>query len=139
MLTDGPLAIFKIKNATGQIAHIGDTISGDDFELILQIKSTEEFGKISKAVLYRGVPLQKIERIEFELDLESEKEQYTHLSNHSIKTDEDCYFRLEATSTIKGQKDRCITNPIWVKGLLKGERKKVAQVSYLRKGKRAKE
>ena len=97
------------------IANIGETISGKEFEITLQIKSTEEFGRLSKATLYRGDLSEKVEKIELEIDLESTKDYYTHLSKHSIKaTNSDCYLRLEA----KSQRDefvyRCITNPIWI-------------------------
>lgn len=112
--TDGPLAIFNIKNEQGQIANIGETISGKDFELTLQIKSIEEFGGISKAVLYQGNPSQKIENIELEIDLKKTKDRYAHLSKHSIKSNSDCYLRLEVTSQRDEFEYRCITNPIWL-------------------------
>lgn len=116
VITDGPLAIFNIKNERGQIANIGETISGERFELMLQIKSIEEFGKISKAVLYRGDLSQKVENIELELDLKNTEDRYAHLSKHPVKSNSDCYFRLEATSQRDEYKYRCITNPIWING-----------------------
>jgi len=114
VITDGPLAIFNIKNEHGQEANIGETISGNQFEITLQVKSTEEFGRLSKAVLYRGNPSQKLEEIELEINLKRTKDDYAHFSKHSMKSKSDCYFRLEVTSQEGERKHRCITNPIWV-------------------------
>jgi hypothetical protein len=116
VLTDGPLAIFNIKNEQGQIANIGETISGKEFELTLQIKSIEEFGRISKAVLYRGDLSQRVENIEFEIDLKNTEDSYAHLSKHSIRSNSDCYLRLEVKSRKDKYEYRCITNPIWING-----------------------
>ena len=116
VITDGPLAIFDIKNEQGQVANIGESLSGKEFEITLRIKSIEEFGRISKVTLYRGDLSQKMESIEFEIDLRDIKDHYSHLSKHSIKSNSDCYLRLEATSQRDEYVYRCITNPIWING-----------------------
>lgn len=118
VLTDGPIAIFTIQNAHGHTANIGETLSiGEPQESValkFQIKSTEEFGPLSKAVLYRGDLSRKIETIELELDLNTIPNRYEHQFQHFTTARTNCYFRLDAKSQKDGYEYRCITNPIWV-------------------------
>jgi len=111
VLTDGPLSIFSVQNDYGETASIGDTISGNRFELKIQAKSTEEFGELHSAKLYRGNLSQKRESVESEISLKG----YEHSSSHSIIANTDCYLRLEVTSRQNQHEHRCITNPVWLK------------------------
>jgi len=110
-LTDGPLAIFSIEKESGQTASIGETIPGRKFKLKIQAKSTEEFGELQSAHLYRGDLSKREENIEAKIPLKG----YVYSSTHSITANEgDCYLRLEVTSRQHRQEYRCITNPIWL-------------------------
>lgn len=115
VVTDGPIAIFELIKDDGKKAMIGETISGKKFKLTLQLRSTEEFGGLQKAVIYKGELSKKREIVWRQIDLKHTKDQYSHVSKHSIQIDNNCYIRIEAISEEKDKSYRCLTNPIWVK------------------------
>jgi len=113
-LTNGPLAIFELIKDNGEKAILGETISGKKFELMLKIKSTDEFGKLQKAVIYKGNSSDSRETIWKKIDFADNNERYSHSSKHPIEIEQNCYLRIEASSKKEDQVYRCLTNPIWV-------------------------
>jgi len=113
IVTDGPFMTLKIENQTGAVAQIGETISGDQFKVHLDCKSTDDFGQLHKTVLFYG-------------DLKSQKESIVESvlidNGHAFRktfafkaTGSQGYFRAETTSIQAEQEFRCFTNPVWVK------------------------
>jgi len=123
VVTNGPLAIFELQRHDGKKAMIGETMSGKKFDLILQARSTEEFGELQQAVIYKG-ELYKHEMVWAQIDLTHKNDRYYHISKHQIRlkeqhnsaiADNGYYIRVEVTSKLKNQIYRCLTNPIWIK------------------------
>lgn len=116
VVTDGPIAIFELVRDDGKKAMLGETISERKFELMLKVKSTEEFGELQKAVIYKGELSKKREIVWKQIELKHLKDPYSHVSEQTVKIDNDCYIRVEAMSKKKKKIYRCLTNPIWIEG-----------------------
>lgn len=134
VVTDGPIAIFELQRDDGKKAMIGETISGKKFDLTLRTKSTDEFGELQQAIIYKGELSKRREIVWAEIDLTHENDRYSHVSKYPITirrqedklkiyneltTEDDFYIRVELVSKRKDRNYHCLTNPIWV-GVVKG-------------------
>lgn len=119
LITNAPVAIFEVSNNRGDIAQIGDTIAGEaseQFKLKIEAKSTDEFGKLTQIVLYRGDIGSKSEEVE--LSLYPDEFSYEFYANFEPK--QNCYLRLLALSEKDDKEHLCLTNPIWINTEIRG-------------------
>lgn len=118
VVTNGTLAVFQVYNSAGQEAGIGDDITGQEFSLTINVRSSEEFGSINEINLYRGDLVTKIEQIEktFKANI-TDTNVYDCVFVHNTTHKNRGYFRIEATSSAKGKRYRCFTNPIWTRSV----------------------
>jgi hypothetical protein len=113
VVTDGPVATIQAQNATGETAMIGDEITGTEFSLTINARSSKEFGAINRVILYRGNILEEIERVE--RVFVPEKDRFSPVFSHKIDNKNKGYIRAEAISSVQGKSYLCITNPIWLR------------------------
>ncbi len=113
VVTDGPVAIIQAQNAAGETAMIGDEITGTEFSLTINARSSEEFGPINRIILYRGNVLEQIEQVE--RVFVPEKDGFSPVFSHKISNKNKGYIRAEAISSARGKSYLCITNPIWLR------------------------
>ena len=116
VVTNGPLAILQARNDKGQIANIGDDIAGREFTLMINSCSSDEFGSIDRIDLYQGDFTNGQEQLE--RTFVPQKGENTHFFTYRITHRNRGYVRLEATSSARGNQYRCLTNPIWLSGLI---------------------
>jgi len=117
ILTNGPVSILQVLNDNGRIANVGDEISGRDFTLMVNSRSSEEFGSINKINIYKGDLVTKTEQIEKTFVPEKIKDdsQLAYRGfTYKMERQNPCYVRLEAISSTKDKKYKCLTNPIWL-------------------------
>lgn len=117
IVTDGPIATFKIKginNGKEVVGDLGDEIliSEKKIEIEIEWKSTKEFGKIKRIKLIRnGEILNKDVLIRIEKDEAWAGKKIVKLYQEEDKA----YYRIELFSNKRREKFCCYTNPIWVK------------------------
>jgi len=117
IVTNGPISILQVLNDNGKIANVGDEISGRDFTLMINSRSSMEFGQIDKINIYRGDLVTKNEQIEktFVPEKIGDDSQIIYRSfTYKMEHKNPCYVRLEAISSVKNKKYKCFTNPIWL-------------------------
>ena len=118
VITDGPLAVLQARNDTGRTVNIGDDITGREFTLTISARSSDEFGPIDRIHLYRGDLLKGLEQIEKTFiprkDNGKDVGAHDHIFTHKIAYKNRCYVRVEATSSARGERYMCLTNPIWL-------------------------
>lgn len=114
LVTNGPIVDFQLQNENGEKAKIGDTIRGKNFQLILNGKSTSEFGKIKSLKLFLG-DLEKKEEIEFQTFIKTKDPYLFELKLNSSDFPKNGYLRSELLAEkTDGKLSRCLTNPIWI-------------------------
>jgi len=113
IISDGPVANLKVLTSPCSMSSIGSSIAGTKHTVLLEVRSTSEFGSIDSLKVFRGEIGQK------ETELISE--------NHLTRFDEDrtFIFESECESYIRaevwtaphdshdGRAHFCITNPVW--------------------------
>ncbi len=115
LVTNGPVVNLSLKNESGQIALIGDEIIGNHLVFAVDVKSTEEFGKLDLIKLLRGNLRTKNETVEFVM--ENFADPYNlHWEQKLIDLSKRTYLRAELTTRRPdGKVARCLTDPIWIK------------------------
>jgi len=117
IITNGPVSIPQVQNDNGRIAYVGDDISGREFKLIVNSRSSEEFGQIKEINIYKGDLVTKREQLE-KTFVPEESRNGSQIVYHDftckIERKNLCYVRLEAISLANGKKYKCFTNPIWL-------------------------
>lgn len=113
-ITTGPVVELSVRNEEGDIAGLGEEISGKHLEIICKTKSTPEFGRLFLLKIRIGDLGKKQET-----DL-LKKENFDLLYYNEIKINltesfAGCYIRAEVTTKLEdGALSRCLTNPIWL-------------------------
>lgn len=107
-MTNGPFADLSI-DADGQRHRIGATIRGGSMTVRMSARSTDEFGELSRIVLYIGsVGASEEHRII------AERAGLTHDAELRLTLNAGAYVRLEAEATRGDAGTIALTNPIWV-------------------------
>lgn len=118
IVTNGPISIIQAQNDNGRIAKIGEEISGRKFRMVINSKSTDEFGDIKEINIYRGDLINKVEKIDKVFISEERKINSEIIYRdfiYDIEPKNSCYVRLEVSSMSGDRKYSCLTNPIWLK------------------------
>ncbi|MBD3234153.1 MAG: hypothetical protein GF315_10570 [candidate division Zixibacteria bacterium] len=124
VISDGPFIDFHFKNDQGDFKLTGDTVgylSESNWEPSLVLKSSPEFGKLRKVIVYFGDLSIKEEHIliensnfpneyECEFDLNNLRDTLKDLTD-IVNESPSGYLRVELITT---HGNICMTNPIWV-------------------------
>ena len=112
IVTDGPFLAFHLKNEQGDAASIGETLSGTRIQLYVDARTSDEFGRFDKIVVFRGDLHRRIETVLRRFTQTSVSDSDRFLDRGvEIHVEEPGYIRAEGT-TERGH--RCFTNPIWI-------------------------
>lgn len=115
VVTNGPLAIFTVKNESGHKAMIGESIEGKKVTLNIRAKSTNEFGDFEKIIILRGDLKERkelVERVVFGEELKDPK--VVEDLDYLLQLENPSYVRLEVVSQLGQKTFRGYTNPIWI-------------------------
>lgn len=114
LITNGPIAALSVRSSTGNSGTLGSSISGSEFGVFLEAKSTPEFGALKRILLWRG----QIGRKKEECILETGCDDYTYSRQVHVKMKTRGYVRLEVQTSPANEFSQshhfCFTNPIWI-------------------------
>ena len=117
IVTNGPVSIPWVQNDNGKVVCVGDDISGREFTLIVNSRSSEEFGQIKEINICKGDLITKSEQIEKTFvpeEIRNGSQIVYRDFTCKIKHKNPCYVRLETMSLANGKQYKCFTNPIWL-------------------------
>jgi len=113
IITDGPVVNMRVISSPQKMTSLGYSYSGTSHVVLLEVRSSTEYGSIESLKVFKGNIGQK------EIELVSEK----HISCHNVdrefsfETESESYIRAEVwTSSMDSndiQSHFCMTNPIW--------------------------
>jgi hypothetical protein len=115
IISDGPIVRMSAVNSQGQKAEIGDTIRGENVEILITAASSEEFGEMNSVKVYVGNKGNEEENPALRFD-----GSLGHNWERSFLLDvtTSSYVRVEVKSSPAKSFDRkshyCYTNPIWL-------------------------
>ena len=109
IITDGPIAVFTVKNEKGVEARIGEEIRGSKFSIKIKAKSSEEFGELGRLILWAG-DLSLRREMRFKC-MDKFKDPFLFEGEIQVQNPFFSYLRIDLRSKEGG---RCLTNPIWI-------------------------
>jgi hypothetical protein len=118
-ITTGPVLDLQIICENGRIARLGETITEKVKSVILQARSSAEFGKLKQITVWLGDLQERRERVLFEIDSFAESFSLSHSQPLDLPAGQ-FYLRGEAHSAgsefLPEQRLPCqgLTNPIWI-------------------------
>ncbi|MDA1193415.1 MAG: CehA/McbA family metallohydrolase, partial [Candidatus Poribacteria bacterium] len=109
VMTNGPLAVMRTEDSEGNVAVMGERLRADAVTVRVNAVSTEEFGELSRIVLYVG----EVGGGESERVL-AEDAGFLKETTAKLRVSRSSYIRLEAEATRDGETTYALTNPIWI-------------------------
>ena len=112
-ITNGPALRMELFNEAGEKARIGDTLSGSQFRILIEGRSSEEFGNFASCTIWSGVIGERRECLVEEV--KTFEDPYAFSSTHTTEgRRRQAYIRAEVATKKNGQTFFCLTNPIWI-------------------------
>ncbi len=118
-ITTGPMKDLQIICETGRSARLGETVTGPIQSFAVQAKSSPEFGKLQRVVVWLGDLQERGERVLFETNNFTESFSFSYSQSLKLPAGQ-FYLRGEAQTAgsefLPEQRLPCkgLTNPIWV-------------------------
>ncbi len=112
VITNGPFLEFHIQNERLDRAFIGESIEGENLSVRMSGRSSVEFGKLGKLILYYGDLSAGKELIVEELSPDTYIVEHERQLSVSARP---AYLRAELISEKAGEVYRCLTNPVWIR------------------------
>ena len=113
IITDGPVANLRVISSTQTMSSIGCSYTGAKHTVLLEVRSSTEYGSIELLKVFKGNIGQK----EIELVVEKNNNGYSADQKFSFETESESYIRAEVWTSSKDSNDDrphfCMTNPIW--------------------------
>jgi hypothetical protein len=113
IITDGPVANLRVISSSQQMSSIGCNYYGTSHTVLLEVRSSTEYGSIESFKVFKGNIGQK----EIELVFEKHISSYNIDRKFSFETERESYIRAEVWTSSKNSRDDqphfCMTNPIW--------------------------
>jgi len=115
IVTDGPVANLIVDSSEQKSSSLGQIFIGKQHSILLEARSSTEFGSIESLKVFRGYIGQK----EDILISETPGLCYDIKRNFTYEIEKDSYLRAEvwtsSADSYDGQSHFCLTNPIWFK------------------------
>ena len=113
IVTNGPFVNMWVKNENDEIARLGDSISGNEFQIAINCLSSPEFGPLKELRIYQGDLITRQEKLlKLETRFPSSFRLYEEMTMD--KEPNPIYIRAELVSEREGKRFLCLTNPIWI-------------------------
>ena len=113
IITDGPVTNFRVISSIHKMSSIGCSYTGRKHTIMLEVRSSTEYGSIDLVTVFQGTVGQKETELISEKDLKS----FNVDRNFSFEIECESYLRAEVwTSSMDsydGQPHFCMTNPLW--------------------------
>ncbi len=113
VITNGPFTEFSITNEKGDCAHIGDSITGNRFELNFISRSTPEFGRLQSLSIYVGDLTTRQENMLKTITTFPDAYRFRE-KLPLADLPQPCYIRTELVSVANEKNYYCYTNPVWI-------------------------
>jgi hypothetical protein len=128
IVTNGPFLDMWVKNENDEIARLGDTISGNEFRLVINCLSSTEFGHLKELRIYQGDLINHQEALlKLQTRFSSPFRLYEEMTLN--KGPNPIYLRAELISERDGERLLCLTNPIWITNANMSQKVGTAQFS----------
>jgi hypothetical protein len=113
IVTDGPAINLLIDSPSHEISSIGETVIGDRHSVLLEVRSSNEYGSIDSIKVFMGGTGVR----ESVIISEKLSQKYTVKRNFSVDVSRKSYIRAEVWTSSSDSNDAqphfCLTNPIW--------------------------
>lgn len=119
-ITTGPMLDLQIVCESGRGARLGETVTEPIRNFVVQAKSSTEFGKLKRVVVWLGDLQERRERVLLETDTFAEPSLFSHTHSLNLPAGR-FYLRGEVHSVgsefLPERRLPCLglTNPIWIK------------------------
>jgi hypothetical protein len=112
IITDGPVANLRVVSSSHYLSSIGSRYTGSSHTVLLEVRSSTEYGSIEWLKVFKGNIGQK------EIVLVADTTMKYALDRIiSLVIDCECYIRAEVWTSPKDSQDNqshfCMTNPVW--------------------------
>lgn len=115
IVTSGPFVTGRVENEAGEVAQIGQTISGNKIQVRITARSTDECGGLEQIILCQGNLKKKTEeKRKFVYGTDFSDQKTIDMNGIPLHVESPMYLRIEAVSHTDGEYYHAYTNPIWI-------------------------